>query len=194
MSTTDPGKIRTGETPSRIRSFAPLLGREPLILILGSMPGVRSLEAGQYYGHERNYFWKLICAVLEEPEREDYEERVAMLKRRRIALWDSVQSCVRPGSLDKDIREETPNDIAGLLAANPTIRAVGFNGQAAQKMYRKYNRDAFEKKSPEKKSPEKKSVEYLLLPSSSPIPRRMVKSFEDRLAQWLELRRFLDQC
>lgn len=165
----------------RISSFAPVVGEAPLILILGSVPGVRSLETRRYYAHERNHFWKLICAVLEEPEREDYEERIAMLKRRRIALWDSVRSCVRPGSLDKDITDEEPNDIAGLLAETPTIRAVCFNGQASRTMYFRYN----------DKNDDKQGPEYLLLPSSSPVPRRLIKTCEDKLEKWLELRRFL---
>lgn len=183
MPTVGPVEVINGTEVSRVRSFAPVLGKDPLVLILGSVPSVRSLETQRYYGHERNHFWKLVCAVLEEPERDDYEARIAMLKRRRIALWDSVQSCIRPGSLDQDIREEVPNDIAGLLAANPTIRAVCFNGQASRKMYLKYNRGA----------DRTGRVEYLLLPSSSPIPRRLVKTFEDRLEHWLTLRRFLEE-
>jgi TDG/mug DNA glycosylase family protein len=142
------------------------------------MPSVMSLRSGRYYGNERNHFWRLVAAVLEEPERDDYGERVAMLERRRIALWDVMRSCVRLGSLDRDIRDEEPNDIAGLLERNPTIRAVCFNGQVAGKTYFRHN-------------PKEERLEYLLLPSSSPVPRRVVKTFEDRLAFWLELRRFL---
>jgi TDG/mug DNA glycosylase family protein len=156
-----------------------VLGDSPVVLILGSMPSVLSLEKRRYYGNERNHFWRLVHAVLEEPENDDYSARTAMLERRKIALWDVTRSCVRPGSLDKNIREEEPNDIAGLLAENPTIRAVCFNGQTARTMYFKYNPD------------ERRALEYLLLPSSSPVPRRTVKTFGDRLEKWLELRRFL---
>jgi TDG/mug DNA glycosylase family protein len=170
------------EGSARIHSFAPVAGAAPAVLILGSMPSVLSLEKRQYYGNERNHFWRLIHAVLEEPDSGDYGARIAMLERRKIALWDVTRSCVRPGSLDKNIREAEPNDIAGLLALaeNSTIRAVCFNGQAAQAMYFKYNCEAKER-----------ALEYLLLPSSSPVPRRTVKTFEDRLKKWLELRKFL---
>jgi TDG/mug DNA glycosylase family protein len=146
------------------------------------MPSVLSLEKRQYYGNERNHFWRLIHAVLEESDSGDYGARVAMLERRKVALWDVTRSCVRPGSLDKNIREAEPNDIAGLLALakNSTIRAVCFNGQTAQTMYFRYN-----------KKTEERALEYLLLPSSSPVPRRTVKTFEDRLEKWLELRKFL---
>ena len=165
----------------RVSSFAPVLGDKPLVLILGSVPSVISLRNGRYYDNERNHFWRLVCAVLQEPEMSDYEERLAMLRRRMIALWDSVNSCVRPGSLDKNIKEEIPNDIPGLLRDNATIRAVCFNGTAAQKMYWKYHRN----------DERTGGIEYLLLPSSSPIPRRLVKTFEDKLEKWKALRRFL---
>jgi TDG/mug DNA glycosylase family protein len=157
------------------------VGDSPAVLILGSMPSVLSLERERYYGNERNHFWRLMHAVLEEPESGDYEARVAMLERRKVALWDVMRSCVRPGSLDKNIREEEPNDVAGLLAKIPTVRAVCFNGQTARTMYLKYNREAG-----------RRDLEYLLLPSSSPVPRRTVKTFEDRLEKWLDLRRFLN--
>ncbi|GHS92901.1 DNA-deoxyinosine glycosylase [Synergistales bacterium] len=162
----------------RVYSFAPILGEEPILLILGSMPSVLSLETGRYYGNERNDFWRLVSAVLEEPYMEIYEKRVAMLIRRRVALWDSMRSCVRPGSLDKNIKEEEPNDIAMLLYENPTIHTVAFNGQMAEKMYFKYKKASCE-------------VEYISLPSSSPVPRRNVKSFEDKLRVWLSLRHIL---
>ncbi|MDR3265507.1 MAG: DNA-deoxyinosine glycosylase [Synergistaceae bacterium] len=167
---------------TRINSFEPLVGEAPLLLILGSVPGVASLKSGRYYGHERNHFWRLMSAVLEEPEHPDYEERVAMLKRHRVALWDSVGSCVRPGSLDKDIREERPNDIPALLRDHPTIRAICFNGRASRAVYCRHHAERM------KDQP----VQYLLLPSSSPIPRKFVKTFEDRLVTWMEIRRVLN--
>ena len=165
----------------RIGSFVPLVGEKPLVLILGSVPSIASLESGRYYGNERNHFWRLMSAVLEEPQFTGYDERVAMLKRHGIALWDSVESCVRPGSLDKNIREERPNDIPGLLTAHPTLRAVCFNGTTSQAIYRRHHSARMKKN----------DIPCLLLPSSSPIPRRFVKTFEDKLEKWLEIRRFL---
>ncbi|MDR3231332.1 MAG: DNA-deoxyinosine glycosylase [Synergistaceae bacterium] len=166
---------------NRISSFESLVGEEPLLLILGSIPGVASLESGRYYGHERNHFWRLMSAVLEEPDDLDYEGRVAMLKRHRVALWDSVGSCVRPGSLDRDIREERPNDIPALLRDHPTIRAICFNGRASQAVYCRHHA----------KKMKEYDIRYLLLPSSSPIPRKFIKTFEDRLEKWMEIRRIL---
>ncbi|MDR3331625.1 MAG: DNA-deoxyinosine glycosylase [Synergistaceae bacterium] len=175
-------KIAESAIGVRIDSFEPLVGESPLLLILGSIPGVASLESGRYYDHARNHFWRLMHAVLEEPKyHSDYGTRVAMLKRHRIALWDSVGSCVRPGSLDRNIREERPNDIPRLMRDHPTIRAICFNGRASEAVYCRHHAAKMED-----------DIRYLLLPSSSPIPRKFIKTFEDKLPRWMEIRRILN--
>jgi TDG/mug DNA glycosylase family protein len=160
---------------SRVHSFDAILGDSPYMLILGGMPGELSLERGHYYENPRNYFWRLISAVLGEREPEDYEGRIEMLKRQHVALWDTVRSCVRSGSLDKNIREEVPNDIAALLDMTPTIRGIAFNGRTPEKMYFKYNR-------------RRENIKYLPLPSSS---GSLPMTFKNRLQKWLELRQWL---
>jgi TDG/mug DNA glycosylase family protein len=165
----------------RIESLKPILGETPLVLILGSIPGEDSLKSGRYYWHKRNHFWRLMTGVLEETEYIEYEERVAMLQRRRIALWDSVASCVRPGSQDKNIREERANDIPKLLREQPTIRAICFNGQASKRLFSRHHLGEMNKN----------KVEYLTLPSSSPSPGRYVKPFVDKLEEWKKIRHFL---
>jgi len=122
----------------KIFSFDPILGNRPALLILGSMPSARSLELREYYGHPRNHFWPVICALLDARLPSDYRNRTALLKKRRIALWDIAQSCSRPGSLDSDMRAVRPNDIPALLRAHPDIRAVAFNGQTARKLYDRF--------------------------------------------------------
>ena len=157
----------------RIHGFPPAEGAEPRILVLGSMPSVKSLQSAQYYGNPRNHFWPLLCRIFGEPLPEAYEERLALAIRHGIALWDSVQSCVRPGSLDQKIAAETPNDIPGFLRSHPSVRRVCFNGAAAQKFHDRYHTRLGE-------------VEYLLLPSTSPIPRQKIKTLEDKLPFWQE--------
>jgi len=106
-----------------IRSFEPIATPNARVLILGSMPGVASLEAGQYYAHPQNAFWRimgeLVGAGLEKP----YDERARILKANGVALWDVLQSCIRPGSLDSDIRDEVPNDFAAFFRSEE--RRVG---------------------------------------------------------------------
>ncbi|MBI5595581.1 MAG: DNA-deoxyinosine glycosylase [Elusimicrobia bacterium] len=117
------------------RSFPPVVGRRPQVLILGSMPGIESLRRRQYYAHPQNQFWRLVGDALgEELASLSYSRRLASLKRRGVALWDTVAECVRPGSLDARIRRERPNDVAGLVR-RLDVRAVLLNGGKARQMF-----------------------------------------------------------
>ncbi|MBA4339734.1 MAG: DNA-deoxyinosine glycosylase [Hyphomonas sp.] len=121
-----------------VRSFAPIAAPDAHTLILGSMPGIASLEAGQYYAHQRNAFWPIMGALYGAGPDLPYAERVSALKASGVAVWDVLQSCVREGSLDADIRSEVPNDFAGFFAAHPAIRRIGLNGGKAAATFRKY--------------------------------------------------------
>ena len=118
----------------RINSFPPFIDKDSKILILGSVPGVKSLEMQQYYAHPQNHFWKIMFHLLAEPVTSDYEEKLAILQRNGIAVWDTIESCVRKGSKDTDIKNEEANDIAKLLKEFPNIKAVFCNGQKAFKI------------------------------------------------------------
>lgn len=110
------------------------------ILILGSMPGVASLAAAQYYAHPRNAFWPLMGTMLGFDAACPYTERLQALQTAGIALWDVVHRCHRPGSLDADIRSDTveANDFPAFFRQHAHIRAVFFNGQTAATLYRRH--------------------------------------------------------
>ena len=114
-------------------SFAPIVGRTPRVLVLGSMPGVRSLAEQRYYAHPHNRFWRVMAEVCGLDAGAPYARRVAQLKRCGIALWDVLAHCERSGSLDGAIvrESEVPNDVAGLLAKHRSIGAVALNGGKA---------------------------------------------------------------
>lgn len=117
-----------------IRSFPPIINSETEILIVGTMPSVKSLEAQQYYAHPRNAFWKIIAALYHQgAEFADFQEKKACLLANRLGLWDSLQLCLREGSLDSAITDEQPNDFNTLLAKHPAVRRLLFNGQPAFK-------------------------------------------------------------
>ena len=99
------------------KSFQPNINMKSEILILGSMPGVKSLEMCQYYAHPQNRFWKLMGKFCKTDNLQElnYQEKLRILLKNKIALWDVIQSCERNGSLDSNIQNETPNDIRNLL-------------------------------------------------------------------------------
>ncbi len=158
---------------NRIFGFEPIVGEKPRILILGSMPSVRSLESGQYYAHPQNAFWKIQAALFDEPFTTDYEERKCRLMRHNIALWDSCASCVREGSLDSAICEAVPTDIEGLLEAQPTITAIFCNGGESYKLFRRFHGELA------KKYPVTRLI------STSPAAARY--TFEEKLKDWQKI-------
>lgn len=125
---------------NRISSFPPLVFENSKILILGSVPGIKSLEMQQYYAHPRNKFWKILFELFQEDFTSDYTERVNLLQKNHIALWDVIDSCERKGSLDVKIKNEKRNDIEKFLSENPNIKAIFCNGQKAFKNVQK-NKD-----------------------------------------------------
>ncbi len=161
--------------PKRRRGFPPIAAADARILILGSMPGEASLAAGEYYAFRHNQFWRIageICGVAPDAP---YARRTAALKRRGIALWDVVESCVRPGSLDAAIRDDTVrvNDFAGFIASHPGIRRVCFNGRKAESAWRRHVLPAL---------PAARKLEYRLLPSTSPAHAGM--GYRSKLRAW----------
>lgn len=162
-------------TAPRVHSFPPVADERSRILILGSMPGVASLEAHQYYGNPRNYLWRILYALLADgvPD-ERYEDRLAFALRHGFALWDVYASCVRKGSLDSDIRDAVPNDIPGLLRRCPSLSVVACNGGTSHAaLLKRFGSD-----------PELRKRTVLRLPSTSPVPTPHYRGLEDRLAAW----------
>ena len=160
---------------SRISGFPPIAARSARVLILGSMPSEASLAAGQYYAFRHNQFWRIageICGIAADAP---YAGRAAALKRRRIALWDVIESCVRSGSLDAAIRDDTVrvNDFVAFLDAHPDIHRVCFNGRKAESAWRRRVQPAL---------PAACKLEYRLLPSTSPANAGM--GYRSKLRVW----------
>lgn len=118
-------------------SFPPIVGDRPQILILGSMPGQKSLEETQYYAHPQNLFWRMIQHTLGCPVSSSYARRLQCLMEHHIALWDVIGSCYREGSMDSKITNAKVNPIVQLVKDNPTIHTIAFNGKTAAKIFNK---------------------------------------------------------
>jgi len=159
---------------TRVRSFPPVADGNATRLILGSMPGVASLRAGQYYAHPRNLFWRILGELLGMDPGLPYAGRVEALVSSRIALWDVLKSCSRAGSLDADIESGSiiPNDFATFFARHPQVRRVYFNGSTAEQCFRRRVLPLLPAG----------SLMYERLPSTSPAHAAL--SYEEKLAAW----------
>jgi double-stranded uracil-DNA glycosylase len=142
------------------------------------MPGVRSLEMGQYYAHSRNQFWPIMQNLFANGVILDYAERVQLLLDARVAVWDVLQAAERSGSLDAAIvpTSEIPNDIAGFVRTHPGINTIFFNGAKAEKLFRKHVAT----------SPQwKPGIQLHYLPSTSPAHAAL--PFKEKLEAWREV-------
>lgn len=152
-----------------IQSLEPVINELTKVVILGTMPGVESLKQQAYYSHPRNLFWKLIAEVTGQEVPLNYDDRTVFLLDHKIGLWDICKSCVREGSLDSNISEETPTDLKALVAKYPNIECLAFNGQKAEKLFKKHFGSI-------------PDIELLSLPSTSPANAGV--SWEEKVERW----------
>ena len=120
---------------SRVEGFPPIASERSKALILGTMPSVVSLRTRQYYANPRNIFWPIMGELFGAGRSLPYAERVEILRSVGVALWDVLQVCERPGSLDASITEEVANDFPAFVAEHPSITHVFFNGARAQTVF-----------------------------------------------------------
>lgn len=118
-------------------TFEPIYDENSKILILGSLPSVKSREQGFYYGHPQNRFWKVLAGLLKWEEPVTIEEKKKMLLENKIAIWDVLESCDIQGSSDSSIKNAVAADIPGLLEKTK-IEKIYVNGTTAGKYYKKY--------------------------------------------------------
>ena len=159
-----------------INSFLPIESGTAKIVILGSMPGVLSLQQQQYYAHPRNAFWYIMARLFDFEQTADYATRIAVLQEYGVAVWDVLASCQRQGSLDSAIAltSERPNDFGAFFAQHPSVRWVFFNGCKAESVYQKQILQRLPSAC--------QQIQYQRLPSTSPAMATLSK--EQKYAQW----------
>ena len=162
--------------PQAKSCLAPVVDERIRLLVCGSLPGEASLRASRYYAHPQNQFWRLMELAFGEPLASlDYPERLDLLLRRGLGLWDTVASARRTGSLDSAIRDIAPTGLASLAATLPELRAVGFNGATAARLGRRALGES--------------GLALIDLPSSSPA---LTMDFALKAERWAELAKWLD--
>jgi len=151
------------------QAFPPLVNQNSRILILGTMPGEKSLELQEYYGNKGNSFWKLLFTLFDQPLAKEYAEKKQLLEDNDIALWDVLAYCERTGSLDSNIKNEKANDFESFYKQYPNIKHVFFSSKNASNFYDKY-------------VGRKQDILYSVLPS--PSGANASKSFLQKLEEW----------
>jgi hypoxanthine-DNA glycosylase len=147
--------MTAGEYQHIRHGFEPVYDGRSRVLILGTLPSVKSREQQFYYGHPQNRFWKVLAGIAgEETIPASIQEKKKFLLKHRIAIWDVIAECDIIGSSDSSIRNVVPADLARLLKEAP-IQGIYANGTKAYELYMKY-------------SYEKTGREIVKLPSTSP--------------------------
>ncbi len=159
----------------QIEGFRPVVSTGAKILILGTFPGKESLRQKEYYAHPRNLFWDMMDCICGAGGDKDYNERLIVLTKTGIALWDVLKSCCREGSADSNIRNGyfTVNDFNTFLSSYPV--AVFFNGKKAEKLFQQHVGAAL--------------PFSCALPSTSPANARMTK--DEKIRQWCRVKQYL---
>lgn len=157
----------------RSEGLPPVVGAQTRWLILGSFPGLASLQARQYYAHPRNQFWRLLQALWPDDPLPAgpaaYEARCDWLLSHGLGLWDVYASCVRNGSLDSAIRAAKRNDFQALALQWPQLCLIGFNGAQSFRHAHEVLQDLG-------------AVPVVRLPSTSPA--HASQTFEQKLQVW----------
>lgn len=158
----------------RVASFAPIAKANAQTLILGSMPGVASLNEQEYYAHPRNSFWRIMNDVFKANSL-NYQERCNLLVKNRVAIWDVLKTCVRQGSLDSNIQTSSieVNNFNLFFQEHREITRILLNGKTAEKQFRR-------RVLPELEDAEKYNLHSL--PSTSPAMAML--NFEQKREQW----------
>lgn len=158
----------------QIQGFPPVATATAHTLILGSMPGEASLQAGRYYANPRNHFWSVMGHLINAGPELPYEIRLQRLTGAGFALWDVLEACERLGSLDSNIVRDSivPNNFEDFLRQHSHIKRIFFNGTAAEATFRRHVLGSLPVS----------DIQLVRLPSTSPANARF--TLEKHLLAW----------
>ncbi|MBE6906285.1 DNA-deoxyinosine glycosylase [Marasmitruncus massiliensis] len=167
----------SGKPERIVHEISPVYDTRSRVLVLGTMPSPKSREAGFFYGHPQNRFWRVMASILKSPLPRTTEEKRALMLENRIALWDVLHSCMIEGAGDASIRDAVPNDLTPILRA-ADIRAVFTTGTKAFALYNRYIRPNVGR-------------EAIPLPSTSPA--NCAQSLESLCGRYAEILTYLEE-
>lgn len=157
-------------------TIEPVYFKNSKVLILGSIPSVKSREVGFYYGHPKNRFWSTMSKIFNEDIGETKKEKIEFLKRHRIALFDVIKSCEINSSSDTSIKNPIPNDLLPIIK-NSKIDTIFTTGKKSYELYNKYCLHIT-------------NIEAIYLPSTSPA--NCPKGIEEKLiSAYSEIKKYI---
>ena len=148
-------------------TFKPIYNKESKILILGSIPSVKSRENNFYYGHPKNRFWELIAKIYNKKIPVTIDEKIDLILRNNLAIYDVIKSCDIEGSSDSSIKNVVINNINKIIR-DSSINKIIFNGNKSYELYNKYESNKFNN--------------LVVLPSTSPANARF--TFDKLYETW----------
>lgn len=155
-----------------IHPFEPVYRFDSKILILGTLPSVKSREQNFYYGHPRNRFWQVLAQIFSEKLPNTIDEKKRLLVRHQIALWDVIESCDIAGSSDSSIKNVTPADLQRIIKATK-IKTIYANGRKAGELYNRYQKEST-------------GLNITVLPSTSPANAKW--TLDKLVKQWQKIK------
>ncbi len=127
-----------GLSKNRIKGLSASVDQNSAVLILGTLPGRMSLTYGKYYADPSNKFWDILFIACGEKIDKTDQGKKQLLEKYHIALWDILYSAVRKTSNDKDISDETPNNLPLFLSQYPNIKLLIFHSNDAYRYFKRF--------------------------------------------------------
>lgn len=163
-----------------VHEIAPVWDKDSRILILGTMPSPKSREAGFFYMHPRNRFWRVMPVIFGEKLSDSVKDRKDFLMRHKIAIWDVLASCKISGASDSSIKNAIPNDFSQIFSESK-IRHVYCTGKTAFSFWKKFCAPVYEHKF---------GITCVCLPSTSPA--NAAWTFENLLKEYAVIKEFIN--
>ena len=148
-----------------VHNLKPVYDKYSKVLILGSIPSIKSRELRFYYSHHKNRFWKILALIYNEETPSNKTDKIRFLAKHNIALYDVLASCDIKSSSDSSIKNPIPNKLNHIIK-NSKITTIFTTGKKAYDLYQKYC------------YPETK-IQAIYLPSTSPA--NCSKNIEEKL-------------
>lgn len=176
-------KTQTLQVPSKPNTsnkeksegLLPIEKEDSEILILGTLPGIKSLELGEYYSNSSNKFWDILSQIYEKTIPISYKDKIEWLHKQNIALWDILKAAARDGSLDSNIQHPEANDILSFITSHPHLRMIVFNGSKPQEYFNNYMGN----------TSIPIGIKLLTLPSTSSANTHL--TFNEKVKQWSKI-------